>query len=300
MNIKQIFKQLIPSPLDYAYHIGFCDKSKVKYNTIEWYDNVSWVDTSKYDSEGWFADPFFLSIDKDRIMIFAEEYVYREGKGRLVKMTIDRNANKLIDVETILSLPTHLSYPAIFRDGNKIYVYPENSQSGALKIYEYDSHHSKLVNPVVLIDKPLLDSQLVKINEDYYIFAVENIEGWWEETQTLKIYRSKQLMGPYEEIQIIKNSKNEERGAGLIEDFIRPAQCCEGRYGRETILYKLLFDGVCFKEEEIGRILPNEKRKYGAVLHTYNTMGDLVVIDGYADKYPVLSKVYKKIRGIKQ
>lgn len=300
MNLINRIKQFFPSPLDYAYHIGLCEKKRVKMNSTSWYDNVKWVDTSTFDSEGWFADPFILSIEDNYIYILAEEYVYREKKGRLVKMTIDRKKNMAIAVNPILSISTHLSFPLIFKENNVTYVLPENCQSGALTIYEYDPIQSQLINPTIIINKPLLDSQIVKIENDYFIFAVENIEGWWEETRTLRIYRSKQLLGPYEEIQTIRNKKNEERGAGSIDHMIRPAQCCEGRYGRETILYKLFFDGSLFSEQEIGRILPNEQHKYGAVLHTFNTMDSLIVIDGFAEKYPLFSRIYKRIRGIKQ
>ena len=109
-------------------------------------------------------------------------------------------------------------------------------------------------------------------------------------------------MGEYTLLQIIENLKCEERGAGLIyfEDghIIRPAQCCEGGYGREVILYELCRDGVGFKEKEIERIIPDRRARRGEILHTCNKMNGIVVVDGWAYHSPRLASLYKKIRGI--
>lgn len=299
-EIKKMIKKSISTLLGGAYHIGFCINDEIVYNKTDWYKKISWVNTKEFDDEGWFADPFFLRVNEEIIILLAEEFVYSQGKGRLVKLTIDRKTNTLIDVYVVLELDTHLSFPSIYREDGKIYVIPENSASGGQYLYEYDDECSTLKNPKLIVPRRLLDPQLLKIEGFYFLFAVEFIEGWWEETQVLKIFRSKSLAGVYEEVQTIKKRSNEERGAGQIVNMVRPAQCCEGNYGKETILYKLYYRNDLFSELEIGRIIPNAKHKYGSLLHTYNVEGNIAVIDGYADWYPFWGKLYKKIRGIKQ
>ena len=210
MNLRR----LIPSPLEATYHIGFVENPELIHASDSWYDSVRWIDSRDYDKEGWFADPFFLSITDDSIVLLAEELYYAINRGRLVKMTIRRSDYRLLDVEPILTLGTHLSYPIVWQEEQKTFVYPENYQGGALRLWEFDGN--KLTNPHVLIQECLLDSQMVKIGDTYYIMGVKFVEGKWEETRTLYIYQSNTLKGPYQLMQTIQNEKNEERGAGHI------------------------------------------------------------------------------------
>lgn len=296
---KSLLHKFIPSPFEGAYHLGIIPSALLKLDSPDWYKKTDWIDDSSYLKEGWFADPFFLKLDEERIYILAEQMFYPIGHGRIVKLVIERKRKKILQVVPILQLDTHLSFPIIHRENNKVYVYPENYQGGSLRIYEYDERSEKLINPQVLINEPLLDSQLIKYEGYYYIFATKFIEGKWEETRNLFIYRAENLFGPYEEFQVITNRYNEERGAGTIynngDSFIRPAQCCEDRYGSNTILYNVKKANGLFSEEIIGRILPDEHIGNGMLLHTFNKFNDLSIIDGYSDKYPIYKKIATKI-----
>lgn len=304
--MKSLIKRIIPSPLGGAYHIGFCDKKDIRYNNRSWYDCIKWLDTSDFDSEGWFADPFFLYVNEDAIELLAEQWYYKIGHGRLVKLKINRNTMKLESVKVVLQSKFHLSFPNMIHENGKLYVYPENSEAGKLVIYEYDFEKDVLKNPVTLINKPLIDAQIIKMDSTFFLFAVENINGLWEETRCLGIYMADSLTGEYKMIQKIENKKNHERGAGLIikgskpNEIIRPSQDCQMRYGANVILNHMLWNGTSFSESEIARVLPNEKYRFGSVLHTYNEKDGIVVIDGYADYHPIMGRIYKKIRGIKQ
>lgn len=292
MNLRKF----IPSPLEATYHIGFVENPDLIHASNSWYDSVRWIDSRDFDKEGWFADPFFLSMDNDSIVLLAEEFYYAINRGRLVKMTIRRSDYRLLDVKPILTLDTHLSYPIVWKDGQKTYIYPENYQGGALRLWEFDE--DKLTNPQVLINERLLDSQMVKIEDTYYIMGVKYVEGKWEETRTLYIYQSNKLKGPYQLIQIIQNDKNEERGAGQISQtddgkILRPAQCCEGFYGKETIIYEMTLEDGQFEEKEISRVIPDRKHRNGLLLHTFNKMNGMAVIDGLRWEHPILRNLTK-------
>ena len=293
--LKSLIKNILPNPFDGVYHIGFVTKSAVN-KTKDWYKGVVWIDTNGFEKEGWFADPFFYSIDDNEIVLLAEQLYYPINRGRLVKMTLDKHY-KLLSVEPILTLDTHLSFPNIWRENDKTYVYPENYQGGTLSIWEFDGN--QMSNPKVLIPEPLIDSQIVKLGDEYFVFAVKYKSGEWSDTQHLQIWKSSNLLGPYEHIQTISRLKNYERGAGeiiVIDDktIIRPAQNCDGGYGKEVILFKMIYDGVHFREEELERISPLTKYKYGEVLHTYNEEDSLCVIDGFTHSHKLLYKFLKK------
>lgn len=299
----QSVRSLFPHPLKNSYYIGFLKEEEMSLPVIERYSRIQWMGVSKYQDEGWFADPFIISVNYDTIELFAEEMVYQTGRGILVYLKIDKGSFEVIEKQTILAIDTHLSFPIFIENEGKIFVYPENYQSGGVKMYEYNPNTKQLVSPQTIINDPLLDTQIVEIDGFFYAFGVKYQTGLQQDTKTLFIYRSKELMGKYEYIQKIENSRCEERGAGLIYmengHLIRPAQCCEGGYGKEVILYELCKDAEGVKEVEIERVIPDRGARKGSILHTYNKMGGYIVVDGWAYNNPFMASLYKKIRGVK-
>ena len=298
--MKDLLRRLLPQPLNNAYYIGFLRDAEMSLPIDERYSRVRWLDVRKFKSEGWFADPFILSVNDNIIEIFAEEMIYKTGRGIIVYLKVDINSCEILDKHTMLELDTHLSFPIYIWDNKKLYVYPENYQSGGLAIYEYDEQSKSLVSPRKIINAPLLDTQIVKLEESYYAFGVLFQTGLQKDTKKLYIYKANKLFGDYKLIQVIENPRCEERGAGLIytedDQLIRPAQCCEGGYGREVILYDLQKNHIGFEEKEISRVTPDRKAPNGKILHTYNKMDGWVVIDGWRYKHPCLAAWYKKIR----
>lgn len=299
MRVNRFFSH----PLKNAYYIGFLTENELSLPVKERYARIKWMDVQHYEDEGWFADPFLFSVNDDFFELFAEEMIYKTGRGVLVYLKVDRQSFEVLEKKTILDLETHLSFPIYIEECGKVFVYPENYQSGVVKMYEYDERVRRLVNPQTIIEEPLLDTQIIKIGQEYYAFGVKFSTGLQSDTKKLMIYKSSNLLGKYEFIHIIENPRCEERGAGIIYHdkgrLIRPAQCCEGGYGREVILYELCRNGAGFDEIEIDRIIPDRRAQKGRVLHTYNKMGGIVVVDGWAYHTPRLASLYKKLRGIK-
>lgn len=300
-KIKKILKEIFPHPLKNEYAIGFLSFSDLALPKEERYKTIRWIKNPK---SGWYADPFIVSANNHQIEAFVEEMTYATGKGLLTRLLIDKKTMKVVEKNNLLQLPSHLSYPIFIKENDKLYVYPENYQSGALNIYEYDVKKKKLINPRPLIQEPLLDTQILCYNGTYYAFGVKFQKGVSTDTKVLYIYESKGgLLDEYCLVQTIKNIKCEERGGGLIfvddsNRIIRPVQSCEGGYGKHIIFKELIYKEGRFEEKEITKLLPDEKAKYGDVLHTFNRLDDLIVIDGHRDFYPCLAKLYKSIRHI--
>jgi len=269
-----------------VYYIGFLRDKDITLPKKERYQKVAWLALNGYKG-GWFADPFFLSMENNHIQLLVEEMVYSTGRGILTHLDIAVQDEKyILKTHTpILSLTTHLSFPIIWRENEKVYVYPENWQGGALRIYEYDAQNKKLVNPIVLIEDPLVDSQIFKDNGKYYV--VGSVKGDGASSEYLKcanVYVSDNLFGPYNHICTLTSDRKIERGAGEIyregTDWIRPVQKCDKAYGEAVILNKLYFDGNVLEEKEIAVIEPDENMRKGKCLHTINEMNGLYVIDG--------------------
>ena len=281
------------------YVLGFVEKEYANSNTsADLFSHIKWLDTGGYGT-GWFADPFFLSADEEEIVILAEEKVYAQNKGRIVKLSIDAKTYKLLSVRPVLELDTHLSFPYVFRENGKIYVCPENRKSGELPLYEYDLETDKLVNRQVLVREPLVDSQLLKIDGDYFILAVCQ-DGDKQFDAKLRVYKSQSLYGPYKQIQEIVSTTKTKRGAGAIVEIdgrmIRPSQNCSDSYGGSVIINHLIYEGGQFAESVISEISPDCSMPNGLGLHTLNVMGGLCVVDGKDYKHKRLVKFIHKFK----
>lgn len=218
----------------------------------------------------WFADPFILDFNDKEIELLVEEYDLNIKRGRIARIVVDKKRNVISECHIVLDQPTHLSFPAIYRENGRTYVIPENSESGSLFIYEYDREKDKLVAPKLLHPEPLTDAIIDFQDEKYKMYATCLPEP---NGNILFIYESDALMGPYHKIAEASFVGNTARMAGYIihkkEMNIRPAQDCNREYGEAVIFY----DG----DKEINRILA-PKFKYSG-LHTFNTFNGLGVLD---------------------
>ena len=299
--IKDILRKIKLFVNEPCCAVGFVDNSNFKETPIK--PQVNWIKGVPKDR--WYADPFILNITNSTIEVLVERFRYEDGKGVLSRIEIDRSDNRLIKENVILELPTHLSFPFIYEDGGKTYVIPENYQSGALSIYEYDKESDTLINPQVLIKESLVDAVCQKIDGVYYIFAIKFCDDFQQAARTLYIYRAEQLKGDYSLIQVVDYNRSEARGAGNIicvdGKYFRPSQDCEGGYGRSVIFSELNFLDSYISIKEVKRLFPLRGR-YSEGLHTYNQKGGITVVDGIGYRRGIFSKlvtsIYKRIKAI--
>ena len=72
-------REIMPQPLKDAYYVGFLKETDMSLPIIERYAKIRWIDVSEYKIEGWFADPFMVSVNDNIIELFAEEFIYKVG-----------------------------------------------------------------------------------------------------------------------------------------------------------------------------------------------------------------------------
>ena len=234
-------------------------------------------------SNKWFADPFILEEDSTSIQFLVEEFDYSVGRGRIARLLVDKGNNEIKECSVILDLPTHLSFPVIYRVDNEIYVHPENSASGASYMYRYDRKIDKLVEPRLIIKQPIADAIIRQVDNCYIMYATRNPNANGCE---LIEYRSSSLFGPYTEYPPLHFELNTARMAGMFIGDIRPAQDCYRDYGKAVVLYN--------DKNVQCRIEPTNWRYAG--IHTFNTLNQTFVIDIKKYDYPLLYKIIRKIR----
>lgn len=255
--------------------------------------NIHWIKRSY--SDRWFADPFLINELPDSYVVLVEEFMRDSKKGRLARLTISKDDYKILSNETILDLPTHLSFPNPICVEGKMYIYPENGQSGKTLYYEYGE---TLHNPQELSPLPLADTVIYKKDSTYYMLYTIGKEC---NGNVLHVACSDMPFGNYKHIQEIKFSDNIARRAGNVFEhdgrILSPAQVCNHKYGEGISLQEVIFNEDELQFKETIRFKPPTK-EYPEGFHTYNVYKNKVVIDGYKYTHPLLRKLYFGIRRI--
>lgn len=251
------------------------------------------IDVVKHNyNEGWFADPFILSVDEKYIWLLVEELYYPTGKGRISKLTIQRDNNKLIKVEPILQLTSHLSFPAIkSRQGNLISIYPENGKGQGLVLYNYNLLDNKCEFVRVVSNKPLADAIITDVFGECKLFATEIPT---HNGNILSEYNCKDNMD-LELLNEIVFPSNVARNAGdwfkYKEKIYRPAQDCNNCYGEAVILQEVSKENGKLTFRDVRRIVSTDRR-YTTGCHTFNIYNGMIVVDVHGYVHPFLSRCF--------
>ena len=255
-------------------------------------------------SEKFYADPFLLITEEEGYKIIFEELNFDEDYGKILLMNLDKNF-KQVHQKILLDTKSHLSYPFVFKEINKVYVFPEARKSGKLSCYEYDPANESLIYVKDILTFPLLDSTILKHDDKYWIFATisENNKDY-----KLNIFHSESLLGPYfpHPNNPVKIGLNDTRSAGSFIEvdgiIYRPSQNCEREYGESITIQKIVeLSESNFVEEPYMKIQINRKKRNNRrihKIHTINKMSDIVTVDGEYWTFSLILQLKKFIGSI--
>lgn len=246
--------------------------------------DIKWLKLNSIDHYN--ADPFLLKTEDGSLNLFFEDFAVDDFYGKISVSKLDNAFNELSQ-KILLDTKSHLSYPFIFKENNKIWVFPEASHSGRLSCYEYDPFNQSLNFEKEILNLPLLDSTILKYNNKYWLFGT--LAGD-DSNKKLYIYFSNNLLGPYSPhpANPVKNSAKSSRPAGnFIEvdgSLYRPSQNCENIYGESITINKItVLNEFSFAEEQ-HMIISMKERKHLKekifTIHTLNVLDDIITVDG--------------------
>lgn len=287
MNIKKFIKSISNE----CWNIGFIQNDLHSIlNGDEL--NVKWLRHSIKDS--WFADPFILDVRDDTIDVLVEEFYKPIQRGRISKLIINRNTFELIKKEIVLELATHLSFPAIIRKDNDIFIYPENGESGKLILYQYYQESNKCVKHTILLNEPVADAVIANIYNKEYLFCTKqpNPNG-----NNLSVFQ-KNEQGKY----ILKDNysfqENVARMAGNFFEFegklYRPTQESNIQYGHSVTLQEVKLVNGKFHFHETQRLF-SVHPTLNIGMHTFNMYKGEIVTDALGFKNMWIRKIIKSI-----
>jgi len=258
---------------------------------------VSWIPIN--NKHLFYADPFIFKSISGEYSVLYEEMDYKKQYGN-ISLFILNNMGEVIAKKVILDTKSHLSYPFIFNENDKIYVFPESSASGKLSCYQYEENNQSLSFKKVIINLPLLDSTILKYQNRYWIFST--LKGD-DSNKKLYIYFSDSLFGPYtpHPKNPVRDNINGSRPAGnfifVDGNIYRPAQNSGKYYGSSIVITKIVtLNENEFTEKDYMILSPGKSDNFNFGFHTINYQDELVVIDGLRRTFAPLTQIITFIR----
>ncbi|XP_072968911.1 glucosamine inositolphosphorylceramide transferase 1-like isoform X1 [Typha angustifolia] len=192
------------------------------------------------------ADPF-LYIQDYNMYLFFETKSTTSMQGDIgVARSVDQGATwEFLGIA--LDEQWHLSYPFVFNYQNQIYMMPEGSKKGELRLYRATKFPLEWTLENVLIKKPLVDASLIQYEGYYWLFASDFSQFGSEKNAELEIWYSRSPLGPWNQHKgnpIYRSDKSlGARSGGRLfiygGSLYRPGQDCSGTYGRRIKMYKV-------------------------------------------------------------
>lgn len=231
-------------------------------------------------------------MTENHILCLVEEFIFG-GHGTINLLTIERSEIRLLKNEILLSTDSHLSYPIFFCKDEDIYVYPESGVSGELSIYKFNRVNRKLIKCRQLIKEPLIDSTIFDGDTVKYLIATKKSDSAFKHAYLYKSIDGGESFVQIGKNPVVQNIESSRPGGNFFivnGDIYRPAQNCNGRYGRSLKIMKVeTFEP--YIEYELMDIKPTWF-KYSLRLHTLNFHSSgFAVIDACGYVYPVLGRI---------
>lgn len=240
---------------------------------------VHWL---QLNGKGWYgADPFVF-VSGETFNAVYEHYDYRQRKGRIDLLSMDRDFN-VVAKKTLLESGQHLAYPYLFRHGGQLYMIPETAEQDNVQLYIWDAETDGFTFHSQLLDRPGVDSSLVWKDGYWWLFC--GIKGELPNEKLLVFY-SQTLEGPYLP-HLLNPVKTDPEGARMGGNFhragdllFRPAQYSRRWYGEKIVWWKILhLTPETFEEELCGELAPQSGWELHDGLHTISSDGEFFAVD---------------------
>ena len=226
------------------------------------------------------ADPFAI-VDGAGLRILYERFDFRLGRGTIASRSYSHGGWG--PEETLLEVPTHLSYPFTFEHDGATLVVPENAAGDGVHVYELGTRPLRWTKKV--LDFPCLDPTLFLHDGLWWMFGtdariahVDVLHAWVSEDGPLGPWRAHEMNPLKVDIRSSRPAGTPFRVDGQL---YRPAQDGTAGYGGGVSMNRIdVLTQNDFRETTVRRILPLPGRKSG--LHTLSSAGESTVVDGKA------------------
>jgi hypothetical protein len=250
-----------------------------------WDKAAFWRRTDVKPPRGRFwADPFLCSHNGKKFC-FVEDFVYKTGRGHITALEII--GTKVVERGVAVKEPYHLSFPFLFRYQGGLYMCPEASESGQIRIYRCTEFPLKWeLHSVLMENVSAADTLLFEKGGRWWMLTSLDQAGTGDHCSELYLFSSDSPLNaswvphPQNPIRIDPNGG---RNAGLVvegERLFRIAQR-QGfdQYGQGLLVYEIkTISESIFTEELVSEINPTFKKGLRGT-HHLSTDGKTTAID---------------------
>ncbi|XP_050210519.1 glucosamine inositolphosphorylceramide transferase 1 [Mercurialis annua] len=258
------------------------------------------------------ADPF-LYVQGDNLYLFYETKSSITLQGDIaVAKSVDKGATWQ-QLGIALDEDWHLSYPYVFDHLGEIYMMPEGSEKGDLRLYRAVKFPLQWKLERILIKKPLVDSFVIKHGGEFWLFGSDHSGFGTKKNGQLEIWHSSSPLGPWKPhkknpiYNVDKSFGARNGGRPFVHDgnLYRIGQDCGDTYGRRVRIFKVetltkdeykeveVSSGI--KESSKGRNAWNGARYHHLDVQQLSTGEWIGVMDG--DRVPSGDSVRRFILG---
>ncbi|CAN7141864.1 unnamed protein product [Brassica rapa subsp. narinosa] len=192
------------------------------------------------------ADPF-LYVQGDTLYLFFENKNPITLQGDIgVAESTDKGATwKPLGIA--LDEPWHLSFPFVFNFNGQIYMMPESSQIGELRLYRAINFPLTWKLEKVILQKPLVDTTIIHHQGNYWLLGSDHSSFGAKKNGQLEIWYCTTPLGPWKphKKNPIYNGKRNvgarNGGRGFLHDgnLYRVGQDCGENYGKRIRIFKI-------------------------------------------------------------
>ncbi|KAL6980266.1 Glucosamine inositolphosphorylceramide transferase 1 [Sarracenia purpurea var. burkii] len=216
------------------------------------------------------ADPF-LYVQGDTFYLFFETKNSITMQGDIgVARSVDNGAT-WEQLGIALDEDWHLSYPYVFDYNGQIYMMPEGSAKGELRLYRAANFPLKWTLEKIIMKKPLVDSFIINHQGKYWLFGSDHSGIGTRKNGQLQIWYSNSPLGPWKphaknpiyNLDKSMGARNGGRPFVYNGNLYRFGQDCGETYGRRLRLFKVeVLTKDEFREIEVpmGLEEPNKGR----------------------------------------
>ena len=205
------------------------------------------------------ADPFIV-IEKGIWYMFFEIMNEQSDKGE-IGLSVSNDGLRWEYRQIVLKEEFHLSYPYVFKWEDSYYMMPETLAANSVRLYKADTFPTRWSSVGTLVSERCADSSIFRFNGMWWMFACSPVQ----KSDTLRLYYSDHLMGPWQEhpgSPIVEGDARIARPAGRVtlwdDRLIRFTQDCHTCYGaqvRAFVITDLSPTSYSEKEAEVSPVL---------------------------------------------
>ncbi|KAF5765586.1 putative hexosyltransferase [Helianthus annuus] len=144
------------------------------------------------------ADPF-LYVQGDVLYMFFETKNPITMQGDIGAARSIDNGASWQQLGVVLDEEWHLSYPFVFDYDGQIYMMPEGSKKGDLRLYRAVEFPLKWELEKIILKRPLIDSFIMEYESRYWLFGSDHSRTGSKKNGELEIWYSNTPFGPWKQ-----------------------------------------------------------------------------------------------------